>query len=59
MTNKKDRVANGVTNVDSVRSKRPVTHMVGASCTSRHAVVYKVAKIISLNFFKFSSHIAP
>lgn len=28
MSNKKDRVANGVTNVSSIRSKRPVTTLV-------------------------------
>ena len=56
MTNKKDLVANGVTNVSSVRSKRPVTPMVGARCISRHSVVYKMAKMIPLLVPKFSSH---
>jgi len=59
MTNKKDRVANGVTNVSSVRSKRPVTPVVEARCTSRHSVVYKMAKIISLHVSKFISHLTP
>jgi hypothetical protein len=48
-----------VADVISVRSQRPVTPVAGAGCTSRHSVVYKMAKIIFLHVSKFISNLTP
>ena len=59
MTSKKDRMANGVTNVSSARSKRPVTPKARATCNYGHSVLYKMAKIISLHIVCVLLGISP